>query len=310
MDPNVDLDFLYQNYLDYSDDMTKKEEAFDYLQQALVADTDEERIELCKRALEVNPDMLEAETVILRTSGLSGSELQKKMKSLLDKAERRLEKLGINRQEDAGMYYDLPETDSFIMVYREYMDLLVEISKLRKAAEVGENILYLNEDDDLEARFDLLAIYAVLEEQRKAQELFEVYEMKSSARALMTMSMLYYKLDLEKKAVDYLKKLMKMVPDIQNAFKVIDEDPYLVNQELNFTDVTENSANEILLEYIGHPFLHEPTSVYVSWALENMQKLELKKSKTKKKGKQTAVPSGKSQLCVLDNPKKSGKKKK
>lgn len=79
-------------------------------------------------------------------------------------------------------------------------------------------ILDLNNDDNLGARFILMHIYAYFEDEKSAVKLFERYDCQKSTQFLLPLSTLYYKLGKIRKATAYIKELVNINKDTHDFF--------------------------------------------------------------------------------------------
>lgn len=86
------------------------------------------------------------------------------------------------------------------------------------AKEACLEILDLNNDDNLGARFILMHIYAYFEDEKSAVKLFERYDCQKSTQFLLPLSTLYYKLGKTRKAAAYIKELVIDVTDNKFLF--------------------------------------------------------------------------------------------
>ena len=111
-------------------------------------------------------------------------------------------------KENIGHFYGIFETRPYIrglVVKAEY--LLVE-GKLRQAESICREVLRLNENDNMGARYLLMAIFATLEEENDMLKLYKKYP-EEDLEMLFPLFALYYKIGNDKKAKEYLNRVNK-----------------------------------------------------------------------------------------------------
>ena len=75
-----------------------------------------------------------------------------------------MEEEGYFAEENIGSFYMIHETRPYIRALGTYMDDLIGLGKFRAAIRAGLNIIRLNENDNLGIRYDLMALYAFMED--------------------------------------------------------------------------------------------------------------------------------------------------
>ena len=248
---------------------SEESEAYGLLELAQDAETPAEAIRYAKKALKLDPGLLDAELIIVTTKDSSLGVMQKDLEKLLKKGEQQLRQQGITPEEDAGDYYGLLETRPYMRVCHAYIDVLTLQNKLRRAAEAAENALHLNDNDNLGIRYNLMAIYAALEDQEKAESLYNRYPGEDTAFLLLPLIALYYKLDDEKTARRYLKKLCSKTEGAIDALKLIEDDAVDMDALMNMPYYQPYTKQEILMSYGSSPFLYEPILDFVPWVIQN-----------------------------------------
>jgi hypothetical protein len=245
-------------------------DAYDYLDMAYSAKTKPKTVEYAQKALELDPELLEAEFLLISAQAKADSDYQADLEALLKKGEMQLWGKGITRQQNAGDYYALHETRPYLRVYQSYVDFLVVEGKLRKAAAACQDILYLNENDNLGMRYTLMVLYALLEERESAEELYQKYP-EHSAFTLLPFIALYYRLDDTAKATEWLTVLTRHKKGIKTALKELNKmDAWELDDLSHASHYSPGSTEEIQLAYASHLNLYGTLPDLLPWMISHL----------------------------------------
>ncbi len=196
---------------------TPLDDAYEILEEAHNARNEKEALRLAKKAYEKSSECFDA---ILFQCDLEENGI-KRMKLLNDGLEfekNRLTKEKYFDKENIGYFYGIFETRPYIRGLVIKIEYLLEEGKLRQAASVCKEVLKLNENDNLGARYLLMAIYAVLEEEKDMLDLYKKYP-EEDLEMLFPLFALYYKIGNDKKAKDYLNRIDKCNSNFVKYFK-------------------------------------------------------------------------------------------
>lgn len=136
----------------------------------------------------------------------------------LKKEQERLENEEYFDKENIGHFYGIFETRPYIRGLFKRATSYVESGKMRLAKEQLEEILKLNNNDNLGARYSLMAVYAFFEDEKAMLKLYKKYP-EESLLMLVPFMILYYKQRDYKKAKEYLKRIDKVNPYFRKFFK-------------------------------------------------------------------------------------------
>ena len=198
---------------------TPLDDAYEILEEAQNARNEKEAIKLAKKAYEKSSECFDA---ILFQCDLEENGI-KRMKLLDDGLEfekNRLTKEKYFDKENIGHFYGIFETRPYIRGLVIKIEYLLEEGKLRQAANVCKEVLRLNENDNLGARYLLMAIYATLEEEKDMLDLYKKYP-EEDLEMLFPLFAIYYKTGNDKKAKDYLNRIDKCNSNFVKYFKGI-----------------------------------------------------------------------------------------
>ena len=196
---------------------TPLDDAYEILEEAHNARNEKEALRLAKKAYEKSSECFDA---ILFQCDLEENGI-KRMKLLNDGLEfekNRLTKEKYFDKENIGYFYGIFETRPYIRGLVIKIEYLLEEGKLRQAASVCKEVLKLNENDNLGARYLLMAIYAVLEEEKDMLDLYKKYP-EEDLEMLFPLFAIYYKIGNDKKAKDYLNRIDKCNSNFVKYFK-------------------------------------------------------------------------------------------
>ena len=186
---------------------TPLDDAYEILEEAQNAKTEKEAIKLAKKAYEKSRECFDA---ILFQCDLEENGI-KRMKLLDDGLEfekSRLTKEKYFDKENIGHFYGIFETRPYIRGLVNKAEYLLEEGKISQAENVCREVLRLNENDNMGARYLLMAIYATLEKENDMLKLYKKYP-EEDLEMMFPLFALYYKLGNDKKAKEYLNRVDK-----------------------------------------------------------------------------------------------------
>ena len=185
------------------------ETAYDYLELASEAKTKKKQLEYTNKALELEPDSLDAGLAKIALTAKHPHEMLDELERLLKKGDAQMEKEGFFR-DSMGDFWGVFETRPYMRLRHEYFLTLLSVGMMRRAASVAERSLELSENDNLGNRYPLMCLYAYLEDEPAALALLKRYGEYEDSQFLLALAVLYYKLGRYKEATDYLKRLQKI----------------------------------------------------------------------------------------------------
>ena len=210
--------------MDFEDkEFIKREQSDDLLFEAYEEPVKLKAIKLAKKALEINPNNIDAENFITKFENNTIKKL-KKYKETLDKEQARLEKDNIFSKENIGIFWGLIETRPYMRTKHCYMLTLMELGRYTEAIKQGEEILELCESDNQGVRYLIMGLYTVIEKFEECERIYKKYS-DDSTFMLFPLSIMYYKKG------DY-KKTKKILKVIQENNEYILEN---IKRKINFT---------------------------------------------------------------------------
>lgn len=196
---------------------TPLDDAYDLLEKASNAKTKKEAISLAKKAYNTSSACFDAKLFLFDLE-----ENTVKANKILDDSlafeKKRLETDGFFDDDNIGHFYGIYETRPYIRGLYIKARTLSEAGKYKKAVEVCKEILRLNNKDNTGARYMLMALYALLEEEKSMLDLYKRYK-EEHLEMLFPIFVLYYKKEDNTKAKKYLDKINKANKNFVKFYK-------------------------------------------------------------------------------------------
>lgn len=259
---------LIQKYnngeIDYEN--TEMDDAYELLEKAENAKSKKQAMKYAKEAYDLCPDCFDA---LLFQVDLEDNPL--KRMALLDEGlefeKDRLEDEEYFNKENIGHFYSIFETRPYIRGLFSKADYLVLDGKIKQARDVCKEILRLNENDNMGARYFLMAIYAFLEEEKDMLKLFEKYP-EENLVMLFPLFILYYKQENNEKAKEFLNRINKANPDFIKFFK----GTMKANEKVPDGYYSKGDSSEIIMYFRQYDFLIDTVPTINYYILENIKK--------------------------------------
>lgn len=232
-------------------DPTPLDEAYELLEKAENATTRAQAEKLAKQAYAKTPQCFDAWLFLVE---LESNTL--KQHKLLDRGlkqeKERLMKEDYFDGKNIGHFHGIFETRAYLRGLYEKIQLYLLDGRYRRAEAVCKEIIHLNENDNLGTRYILMALYALLEEEKPLLALFNKYE-EESLHTLLPMAVLYYKQENYLLANQYLMRMKKANPHIITYFK--NPDAFKVDAPQGY--FSPGGSSEVVTYLIDYYFLME-----------------------------------------------------
>ena len=191
-------------------DLSTVDNSFTALLKISTSKNDEERLACINRALEIDPDCLEAK--LLLTEYKKGHfETIKYLKKILEEARVKLTKEGYFKKQNIGHFMDEMSTASYIAGLYELMLFYIDLDGFKRAIYLGEEMKRLDHTDAKHVHFDLLGLYAQVDDDQKINKMCKNCDNKCILYYIARM-VLYFKKGNFKKAKEYLEEIIKINP--------------------------------------------------------------------------------------------------
>lgn len=251
----------------------------DYLELAESAPSRNKYIEYLNKALELDSDNLDAARMLIDETVNNSVEAIEKYQTIIKKGAKYLKKRGYFDEAHEHEFWLAFETRPYMRARYWYMRLLTDCGSMRQAASECEEMLELCRSDNLGVRYDLMHLYAFLEDERLATKLFNRYK-EISAHFMLPYSILYFKLGNLEKSASLLKKLTEKNLDTKKFLRAMNSkngnslDKYA--REMGPYGERVDSIDEFIGELHNYEYLLTTVPVFFIWADK-----ELKKKKAK-----------------------------
>ncbi|MBN2244574.1 MAG: tetratricopeptide repeat protein [Candidatus Aminicenantes bacterium] len=149
------------------------EEAQELAYEALDTEDPYEALELCRKALDIDPDCFDASFLIIQLTARSLSELIKKTEKLLSDEEQKFGREYF--EENKGDFWGLVETRPYMRAKHAIINMLLDAEKIPDAIRHAEDMLALNPNDNQGIRDTLLGMYLETGDLEKARKLIDQY---------------------------------------------------------------------------------------------------------------------------------------
>lgn len=196
---------------------TSLDDAYELLEQAERARSKKEAMRLAQEAYKKDSACFDA-IIFLSSLENTNEKRDAVLEEGLENERKRLEQQNFFVKENKGMFYGLYETRPYMRGLFAKAYNLVQDGKMRQAIGVCKEILELNENDNLGARYLLLALYAYLEEEKELLKLAKKYD-EDNLEFLFPLLILYYKKGDNEKAIQYVEEINKANPHVLKLFK-------------------------------------------------------------------------------------------
>ena len=239
-----ELDQKLQEFIgDYNNDLldyevTPLDEAYEILDKAYEADSLKEATKLAKQALKKCDYCLDA-TIFLANLEKNTLKIEQIINEGIDKEKKRLTKEGFFEKDNIGHFYGIFETRPYIRGLYFKAQYLATLSRLKKAREVCLEILRLNSNDNMGARYLLMAVDAGLEDEKDLLKIYKKYP-EENLRTLFPLCALYYKQENMEKAKEYASRLHKVNSNLLKFYQEkIEMDEYIEDGCYQIGDASE-----------------------------------------------------------------------
>ncbi len=262
---------------DYQYDGNDTGSADYYLELAESANTKKSALMYAKKAVELEPDNLDAMAMVIELSCTSSEKLSEKYKNLIAEAEEKLKEQGYFEEENIGDFWLIFETRPYMRLLGKYAYHFVQCGQMRLAIAEYEKMLKLCTNDNLGARYALMHLYTFLEDEQSALELNEKYP-KEGTQFLLPLSILYYKLGDFRKANHYLKELADVNKDTYEFFNSLIDGSLMESvMDMDLYGYRPFSIEEFIVEFEENYFLFTGMTEYFVWAKKKINSKRKKK---------------------------------
>ena len=246
--------------------------ADDYLSLAYEAKSKKACIANINKALELEPDNIDAKLMLIDCTAKTSIERYEQLKALVDEANQRMEDEKYF-EEYTGEFWGVFETRPYMRVRHAWIQTLIVLGMLGQAVEQCEDMLRLCESDNLGVRYTLMHLYAHFESKDKALALNAKFEDDYGTITLFPLSILFFKLGDFDNALLYLKKLRKYNPDTKEFIHILLDSDYSELLEMGSAGAyAPRTLEELAVGFTGNSYLYLSSLEYFEWANKKLKK--------------------------------------
>ncbi len=275
--PESDEEFkkMIEEFIAQQNDVPVSEsnmDAYDYLAMAAAQPTAAAALKIAKKALELEPNNIDAQLAVAQLSAGSNETLLKKLKKLITEADKKLHAGGWFDDEYIGYFDSITETKPYTRLRTVYINTLITSAMFKTAIEECKSLLHLAHSDSNGVRYILMHLYALFEDELSAIRLLNEYD-EHSTMFLLPLSILYYRLGDYKNAEKYLNELNDYNPDTSEFLQLL-MDGYIVDliNEANLLSYSPGTIEEFKVELYENQFLFITSQFYFVWATKKLKK--------------------------------------
>lgn len=240
-------------------------DVMDYLDMAEEASSKKKALEYINKALEIEPGNLDALIMQADISAGTPEDIEKAYLGLIKKEEKRLKSEGYFDEGDVGSFWLMLETRPYMRLLQRTAQLYRDCGRMRMAAEVCVKMLELCTGDNLGMRYELMHIYAFLEDEAAAEALYKKYPHEGT-QFLLPMAILYYKLGNVKKAEKYFSELCADNKDTYKFFHAAVKGKQLEELSEMGIGYRPGTIEELIVDFQDNGFLYISVPGFFPWA--------------------------------------------
>ncbi len=261
-----------------SNKKSKEKTADDYLEIAEEAETKSECRKYIKKALELEPDNVDARLHLINVD--YEEKIEERIKALVELKEEAAKQIEEYFESDEGEFWGIIETRPYMRVCKDLYSDYIESGRIRLAMKECQNVLKLNLADNMGMRNYLMHIYAYIEDEARALALHRRFENSDECQMLLPLAYLYYKLNKLDEAEKYLKRLSDVNPDTEKFFKILeDDDIKKFFDYMNPYGYKPYTIEELADDYMSNMSLWTMSHSFTSWAYKCVKKFDKKPKK-------------------------------
>lgn len=184
-----------------------------------------------------------------------------------------MEEKGYMTEDSIGDFWGITETRPFIRCLLTYADTLKELGMIRQSIGIYREIIHLNTNDNAGARFVLMHLYALMEDEEPAVKLLKQYPEDETAMMLLPMSILYFKLGDFNKSEDYLRRTANVNRDTKRFIRAVVQDKLdQYADSMSDYGYRPGTIEELITELLENQELFSSAMAYMTWANEKLKK--------------------------------------
>lgn len=239
----------------------------DFLELSENAENDASALKYAKKALKLDPDNLDAEMRVAELGSKDEWDHLKRVEKIAAHGRQLMEQGGFMTEETIGNFWQTIGTRQYIRCLIGYAHALVDNGMIKRAIGMLQEVLRLNNDDNTGSRYILMHLYALMEDEKSALELFGDFDEEETTMFLLSLSLLYFKLGKFDQSEEYLRRLTKVNKDTKKFFRSI------VNETLDqyVSDIGQwgyrpFTMDELIVDLMENEEVFSSSATFFLWA--------------------------------------------
>lgn len=262
----------YNASLPQSKDSVMPQTADDYLELAEDASSKKKKLEYLSKALELEPEHLDAARMAAELKAKNPEDLLLALSALLEKGTAQMERGGFI-QNDMGDFWSVLETRPYMRLRHAHLELLIMCGMMRHAVAEAEEMLRLCANDNLGVRYELMHLYAHLEDEDAALALHKQYDDCEESQMLLPLAVLFYKEEKFDCSLSYLQRLHSVNRDTKKFLDAVSKDALnKYREQMNPYGYQPFSIEELICEYDENTYLFDGVGFFFDWANKALRK--------------------------------------
>ncbi len=245
----------------------------DFMELAAEEEDPVKAIRYAEKALQLDPDNLDAELFVLDIREDDGPRKIDALKKAIAHGDRVMEKLDLKGEDSIGSYWGILETRPYMRLRGRYLEELIDCGMYRAAMNEAREHLVLSDGDNIGSRYVLMHLYAFFEMEEEALELYEKYDRENGAMMLLPLAILYFKQGNWKTAEKYLQEIASSNKDLRRFLKLVKdgeaEELYRCCDDIGYRPY---HISELATEFFDNNFLFRTCTGFFPWALSRVRK--------------------------------------
>lgn len=244
----------------------EKKDIYDYFDLIAQAKTKKEREGYIDEALLSEPNNLQLLLMKNEKNRKKQAEYLAGLEDIVSIGNKQMQDEGYF-QNNKGDFWHIYETRPYMTACYQYLSVLMKNGFATRAIKEGRRLLDLCKSDNLGVRYDLMHLFALVENKEKAEELFRDYREEQTSQMMLPLCFLYYKIGDTEIAKNFLLKIKGLNKDLPKFIKmVLDESIYDEMADMLGMSYCPNTIEELLSEYDRFYYIFESCPLFFTWA--------------------------------------------
>lgn len=193
-----------------------KDQAYDLFDEAMEQENVQEAKRLLQQAIELNPDFLDAKTELIPLQYDDPIKRIYQWTTLLNEEKEKLKADGYFDDKNKGEFWMIFETRPYMRTLYTLAGQYLDMHSYTMAIGILEDLIELDENDHLGARFDLAGCYMMMEDAEGLDQLIDMYDASENVTMLFFEAIVAYRVGHYEQARKYILELDDKIPEFES----------------------------------------------------------------------------------------------